>query len=83
MRRKNKTIHKRVWLEPRNADALSYVAYTRWNYDEGSINIDIADCNRKINLYFEDNAKGRRKLAKLIAFLQEAQELHNGEATDD
>ncbi len=77
MSRKKKTIHKRVWLEPSDPDTLSYVAYTLGQYGEDDLNITLADCNRQINLYFSETKKGRRKLNKLIAVLQEAQEKYN------
>ena len=83
MSRKTKRIHRRVWLCPSDADTMSYVAYSLNDYGErGSMNISIADCSRKINFYFDGDAKGKRKLDKLISILEEAREKYNAENTD-
>ena len=75
MSKKRKEIHKRIWLQPSDADTMSHAAYTIGQYGDDGISITLADCNRQINLYFDtDKAAGRRKLDKLIAFLQEARE---------
>lgn len=82
-RNKRKTIHKRIWLCPRDSDTMSHAAYTLNQYGErGDMSLDMADCSRKISMYFEANAKGKRKLDRLIKFLQEAQEKYDEENTD-
>jgi hypothetical protein len=73
---RRRRIAKRKWLSPSNPDALSYVAY---DSDEGYMNIKIADCYRAITLSLNDR-KDRKKIDRLISFLQEAVEVYDAEA---
>lgn len=72
---KRKSWSKRKWLCPNDPDTMSYVACSQDKYSErDSVNIQIADCNRSINLYCEGKA-GLRKLDRLLDSLQEARDV--------
>lgn len=73
--RRDKTITWRTFLEPTgHADSFVAVAIdapTHWDYR--SVNMTIADCNRRIDLGFRLNDKGGRQIAlKKVERLQHA-----------
>lgn len=77
-KKKRKHQHKRIWLRPNDPDTMSFAAYTMYEYGEDKMSITIADCNRRINLGIYNKAD-RRKIGKLIQFLQEAVDIYDRE----
>lgn len=75
---KQKVIHKRIWLQPKDPYTKSYAMYTVYSNDDYGSNINIADCYRSIDLSM-NSKKDRRKIQKLINFLQEAVEVWDRE----
>jgi len=73
---KRKDIHRRIWLAPKDPDSLAYASYhiDEWTRD-GDMEIVLSDCTRIINLTL-NNKQDQRKIERLIAFLQEAVDVH-------
>ena len=72
---KPKLVHKRVWLDPKEPDVMSWCAYTEQDYgDPGDVEIQIADCTRVITLQL-NNAKAEAKIERLVKLLNEALDL--------
>ena len=77
MNKKRGDIHKRVWLQPGDPDAMSYAAFTLYNYPgEPTVELKIADCYRHVNIQV-CTKRDRKKIDKMIALLQEAAELYD------
>lgn len=77
-RKKRKIAAKREWLTPRDPETQSYVAYAFHDYDDGALTVTIADCNRRVSLYFEDSKSGRAKYDRLLKVLKEGREKMDG-----
>lgn len=75
----------RNFLEPDNHGVDSYL---KWNVElwglggkspGGNATLKMADCTRSIELYFEPDSSGLRKLERLLGNLQEFKDaLHQG-----
>lgn len=76
--KRNKSRQKRVWLAPSDSTSFSSASYSIDKYDEESVNVRIADCNKIINLWCEGK-RGIKKLDRLIGLLQEARNELNTE----
>ena len=76
---KDKRLLQRVWLEP---EGTSFIMLKRdpsfdpRNYPD-SFELLMHDCNRQIHWFFEKNAKGRKRLAKIKAVIEECERLLN------
>jgi len=75
-KRKKKHIHRRIWLAPSDPDSMAFAAYQVPSYErEGQMDIEIADCFRRISLTLSGK-KDQRKIERLIDFLQECVDKH-------
>lgn len=69
-----RTKHKRLWLEPKNHNVMSYMAYTITDgrpQAELDVDLQIADCNRKIGIWFSASDSGKEKFHRFYNFLTE------------